>query len=176
MNGTQSLVFARQAPLRVSYREQPEKALIGKRARTEFRRDSDALHGTVVPGDYGVRWSYGIDRAVGGLHDAPNPAEMLCAALAACQDSTIRMVADLMGVKLLELTVEVTGKVDVRGSLMVDRAVPVGFESMECRVAIQPAPGTPPELVTRLLAQAEHSCINMATLRAGIDVQVRSPS
>src|SRR5262249_56438980 len=115
-------------------------------------------------------WQCGDGRAVGGFHDAPNPGEVLCAALASCQDTTLRMVADLLGVKLRQVEVEVTGKVDVRGSMAVDRQAPVGFESMQCRVRFQVAPGTPPELCQRLVAQAERSCINLHTLRAGVAV------
>jgi uncharacterized OsmC-like protein len=167
----QSAVLQRQAPLRAAYKEHPEQALILKRAWTMFDAQQDAFHGVVVPGEpYRVSWQYGIDRAIGGLHDAPNPGELLCAALASCQDGTLRMIADLLGVKLRQVEVEVTGKVDVRGSMAVDLQVPVGFESLQCRVRFQVAPGTPPELCQRLIAQAERSCINLHTLRAGVPV------
>jgi uncharacterized OsmC-like protein len=172
MHGIQSLVLSRQAPLRALYQEHPERAVIYKHVCTHFQPSGDPLHGTVAPGDYGVAWSFGIDRAVGGMHDLPNPGEMLCAALAACQDSTIRMLADILGVKLQEVTVEVVGKLDVRGCLMVDRAAAVGFESLECRVSLRAAAGTPVQLVQKLLAQAETSCINLATLRSGVDVHI----
>jgi uncharacterized OsmC-like protein len=167
----QSVVLQRQAPLRAAYKEHPEQALILKRAWTEFDVGQDAFHGVVVPGEpYRVSWQYGTDRAVGGFHDAPNPGELLCAALASCQDATLRMVADMLGVKLRQVEVEVIGKVDVRGSMAVDRGTPVGFESLQCRVRFQAAPNTPPELCQRLIAQAERSCINLQTLRAGVPV------
>ncbi len=70
------------------------------------------------------------------------------------------------------MEVEVVGKVDVRGSMAVDRAARVGFESMQCEVRLQPAPGTPPELYQQLIAKAERSCINLQTLRAGVPVEV----
>ena len=167
----QSAVLQRQAPLRAAYKEHPEKALILKRAWTVFAAGQDAFHGVVVPGEaYRVSWQYGTDRAVGGFHDAPNPGELLCAALASCQDATLRMVADVLGVELQQVEVEVTGKVDVRGSMAVDRQLPVGFESIQCKVRFQVAPGTPPERCQRLLAEAERSCINLQTLRAGVPV------
>ena len=167
----QSVVLQRQAPLRAAYKEHPEQAVIVKRAWTVFDEGRDAFHGEVVPGDaYRVSWRYGTDRAVGGFHDAPNPGELLCAALAACQDATLRMVADLLGVELEQVEVEVTGRVDVRGSMAVDRQSPVGFESLQCRVRFQPAPGTPPDLCQRVIAQAERSCINLQTLKSGVRV------
>lgn len=172
MSATQSVVLSRQTPLRGAYKAQPEKAMITKHVRTSCPPGTDPLHGVVVPGDdYGVEWRYGIDRAVGGLHDAPNPGEILCAALAACQDSTLRMVAELMGVALLQTEVEVTGQVDVRGCLAIDRETPIGFQVMECKVRVQIAPDTPAEKVKKLFAQSEQLCINLATLRQGVRVQ-----
>ncbi|MPZ46769.1 MAG: hypothetical protein GEV05_25980 [Betaproteobacteria bacterium] len=67
---------------------------------------------------------------------------MLCAALAACEHATIRMIADVLGVTLERLDVEVTGTVDVRGCLAIDRQLRVGFPSLECRVDLAVAPGT----------------------------------
>ena len=167
-----SAVMQRQAPLRAAYKDHPEQALILKRVWTLFDAAQDPFHGVVIPGEpYRVSWQYGTDRAVGGFHDAPNPGEMLCAALASCQDATLRMVADILGVKLQRVEVEVTGKVDVRGSLAVDRQVAVGFESLRCKVRVEAAPGTPPELRQRLFDQAERSCINLQTLRAGVPVE-----
>lgn len=168
----QSTVLQRQAPLRAAYKEHPEKALIVKRVWTVYGAGQDAFHGVVVPGEpYRVSWPYGIDRAVGGFHDAPNPGELLCAALACCQDGTLRMVADVLGVKLQQVEVEVTGKVDVRGSMAMDPQVPVGFQSIRCAARIEVAPGTPPDRCQRLLAEAERLCINLQTLRAGVTVE-----
>jgi uncharacterized OsmC-like protein len=101
---------------------------------------------------------------------APSFREILCAALASCQDATLRMVADLLGVELRRVEVEVTGKVDVRGSMAVDRKLPVGFESIQCKVRVEVALGTPQELSKRLVTEAERSCINLQTLRAGVPV------
>jgi hypothetical protein len=128
-----SLVGQRQATLRPQYRRHPERAMITKRVRTGPGSGRDPFHGMVTPDNladpaapYGVQWRYGIDSALGGLHDSPNPAEMLCGALAACADGTVRMIADLIGLELDELGVEVTGDVDVRGALAIGPDVPVG--------------------------------------------------
>ena len=170
-----SIVRERQRPLRRLYREQPDRGRIIKHAITRSAPGTDALHGAVVAGrEYGDQPTrYGIDRAVGGFHDAPNPGELLVAALAACEDSTLRMVADILGVELTHLEVEVTGVVDVRGGMAVDLAAPVGFESMTCTVHLEAAPDTEPTRLTMLVAQAERSCINLATLRKGVPVEVR---
>ena len=131
----------------------------------------------MVPGEEyraeDVMIAVGNHRGVGGLHDAPNSGELLCAALAACQDSTIRMVADLLGVHLTALAVEVEGDVDLRGALAVDGSVRVGFQSMRCRTNIEVAHGTDPRTVEMLLTAAERSCVILDTLRHGVDVTTK---
>lgn len=166
-------VRSRQDPLRERYKTAPAEAMITDHARTKDGTRIDPFHGRVVPGskDYGIDWPFGIHHAVGGYHDGPNPGDILCAALATCLDSTIRMIAGRLGVRLLELEVDVEANVDVRGTLIVDRSVPVGFQKMRCSARLQPAEGTDPELVKRLLAAAEHSCIVLQTLRSGIPVE-----
>lgn len=168
----ESRVRERQDPLRRSYRTEPERARITDRARTVSRRLDDPFHGDLVPGDgYDALWSFGIHRAVGGLHDAPNPGDILCSALAACLDSTLRMIADRLGIELETLEVEVTAEVDVRGTLAVDPEVPVGFQSMRCSMALGVPEATDPEAVGRFLQAAEHSCVVLQTLRGGVPVE-----
>ena len=159
--------------MREQYQEAPEAALVTDRAKTTGYDLSDPWHGEVEPGseDHGERWPQGVHRAVGGFHDAPNPGDILCAALATCLDSTIRLIADRLGVALEKLEVEVTADVDVRGTLVVRRDVPVGFQSMRCHVDIEPAEGTDPKLVKKLLRGSEYSCVNLHTLRNGVPVE-----
>lgn len=166
-------VRERQDHLRERYKDAPEEAAITDRARSTGGIDTDPFHGHVVPGskDYGVKWSFGIHHAVGGFHDAPNPGDILCAALAACLDSTLRMIADRLGIKLISLEVKVTANVDVRGTLNVDRTVPVEFQQMRCHVDVQAAEGTETKLMKKLLAAAEHSCVVLQTLRSGVSVE-----
>jgi uncharacterized OsmC-like protein len=166
-------VRARQDPLRARYKETAEEAWITDRGKTTAGVETDPFHGYVVPGskDYGIVWPFGIHAAVGGYHDGPNPGDLLCVALAACLDSTIRIIADRLQITLTSLEVDVTANVDVRGTLVVDRQVPVGFQKMQCRVAIQAAPGTDSKMVEKLLAAAEHSCVNLQTLRSGVAVE-----
>lgn len=167
-----SLVADRQAPLRRGYLEDAESALSTKWAATKASSGTDIFHSEVEIGKgFGVSQRLGIDRMVGGDHDLPNPADLLCAALAACEDSAVRMIADLLGVRILDLRVEVTGDVNVRGALAIDRSVKVGFRSMECRVHLTVQDAEPPRLAA-LRKQAEASCVNLDTLRTGVPVSV----
>ena len=173
-----SAVLERQGPLRSRYKKSPEEALTRKGATTRATRDlpaGDPFHGEVEIGSgYGVSQRFGLDRYVGGLHDLPNPGDLLCAALAACEDGTIRMAADLLGVTLEDLEVEVTGELDVRGALLVDPEVRAGFEALECRIRLRAAPDTDPRMLRRLLGIAERCCVNLDTLRAGARVEIET--
>ena len=168
-----SLVAGRQAPLRRAYLEDPERALSVKWAATKAGAGADAVHSVVEIGKgYGVSQRIGIDRKVGGDHDLPNPADLLCAALAACEDSAVRMIADFLGVAILDLRVEVTGEVDVRGALAIDRSVKVGFRSMNCHVHLRVPQSTEQPRLAALRNQSEASCVNLDTLRSGVPVAV----
>ena len=168
-----SLVQRRQNPLRERYRSAPAEAWISDGAHTISACGGDAFHGVVVPDNGGdVPLQFGIHRAIGGLHDYPNPGDLLSAALAACFDSTLRMLAEHLGIRLESLEVKVDAECDVRGCLMVERAVPVGFQHMRCSVMLQTKDRVDEETIKRLFAAAEHCCVVMQTLRNGVAVQI----
>jgi uncharacterized OsmC-like protein len=168
-----SMVAERQSALRTTYAASPERANTVKWARTSNGAAADAIHSLVEVGrGFGVSQRIGIDAAVGGDHDLPNPGDLLCSALAACADSTVRMVADVLGVPILALRVEVQGEVDVRGCLAMGRDLKVGFTSMSCRVDLRVPPGTDPKRLAALRAQGERSCVNLDTLRSGVAVEM----
>lgn len=154
-----------QGPLRSLYKATPGLAMVTDHARTCGGDPSDPFHSTVEPMDgCGVSVPIGVHRAVGGLHDAPTPGDMLCAALAACQDSAVRMVANRLGIEILYLEVRVTASVDVRGALGMESDVPVGFQSMTCDVNLQVKEGTPSKLLETLQGAAQRCCVVQQTL------------
>lgn len=167
------LVKQRQKPLQSRYTDAPDEARIKDHAVAKSG-GADPFHGSVTAGDgQGAPWDFGIHRAVGGDHDLPNPGDILSAALAACLDSTLRMIAARMGVALQSLEVAVDGHVDVRGCLMVDETVPVGFQRFEVDVQLKPAGGTDPAQVKMLTSAAEQCCVVLQTLRSGVTVTTR---
>lgn len=156
-----------QAPLRLLYKSSPESAWVTDHAITAGTDASDPFHSVVEPRpEFGEKLPVGVHRAVGGLHDAPTPGDILCAALAACQDSTVRMVANLLGVELEFVEVEVKAEVDVRGTMAVDQRVPVGFQSIHCDVRLRAKEGTNPKLLEKLQQAAERCCVVQQTLRS----------
>ncbi|MEW8535837.1 MAG: OsmC family protein [Candidatus Thiodiazotropha endolucinida] len=156
-----------QKPLRQKYTTEPGAAKVIDHARTRHADAQDPFHTTVEPmPGIGTTIPVGVHRAIGGPHDAPTPGDILCAALAACLDSTVRMIANLLGVELDHLEVSVDAEVDVRGTMLVNRDVPVGFQALRCHVDQRAKEGTPVELVERLCNAAEYSCIVLQTLRS----------
>jgi len=169
-----NLVQQRQNPLRDLYRRSPAEAWIRDGARTINGCGGDPFHGSVVPNNsLDAPLRFGIHRAVGGDHDYPNLGDLLSAALAACFDSTLRMIADHLGVRLKSLEVEVDAECDVRGCLLVERTVPVGFQNMVCRVRLVSENQIESEQLQMLLAATEQSCVVFQTLRNGVAVKAQ---
>ena len=154
-----------QRPLREKYHAYPKTAMVVDHAQTSGLDPDDPFHFSVSPmPKSGVKIPIGVHQALGGLHDAPTPGDLLCAALAACQESTIRMLANLLGIKLEFIEVSVYGNVDVRGTLVVDKQVSVGFQSIDCKVRMKTAAGTSEKLIKRLESAAQKSCVVQQTL------------
>ena len=169
-----NLVQDNQAPLRRLYKETPALAMVTDHARTCGTDPVDPFHSAVEPMDgCGVLVPVGVHRAVGGLHDAPTPGDLLCAALAACQDSAVRMVANRIGVVILTLEVRVTAQVDVRGALGMEADVPVGFQSMTCDIDLKVQEGTPAKLLESLRFAAQRCCVVQQTLHRPPAVKTR---
>jgi uncharacterized OsmC-like protein len=173
VNHMNKRVRERQEPLRERYRAVPSEAWITDRARTEGGAEQDPFHGTVIAGEGSQGWRVGLHRAVGGFHDEPNPGDILCAALASGYDTTLRIIAERLRLPVEGLSVEVRGEVDVRGTLAVDRAVPVGFQRLTCRLRVEPGPSVSPEALARLVAAAERACVVLQTLRHGVPVRLQ---
>jgi len=163
----QTSVYSVQKPLKAKYKEAPGSAMVTDHARTSGDVASDPFHSKVEPMDgCGVVVPVGVHAAVGGPHDAPTPGDLLCAALAACQDSAVRMVANILGVELTHLEVTVTAAADVRGAMAMDPTVPVGFQSMTCDVKLKVKDGTAPDLLKKLQVAAERCCVVQQTLKS----------
>jgi uncharacterized OsmC-like protein len=166
-------VRARQAPLRARYRRNPAAALVVDRAVVHSEGLHDPLHGRVRAGSTAqADIDFAVHRAIGGGQQAPVPGDLLCAALASCQESALRMVANAYGVVIEALSVQVDATVDVRGTLGMDPAVPVAFQAMRVAVQLRVAADTPPQRLRHMCRAAERACVVLQTLRHGVEVTV----
>lgn len=158
-----------QAPLRARYKADPASALVVDRATSTHHDLADPFHAGVQAQGASGEWRVATHAGHGGPHDGATPGDALCAALACCHELTLRMVANLMGLELSVLDVEVEGDVDLRGSLGA-RDVRVGFSRLQVKTRIALANGSPGD-VDRLIATAQQCCVVGQTLRAGVPIE-----
>ncbi|MCB9352933.1 MAG: OsmC family protein [Saprospiraceae bacterium] len=167
---SKSEVYLRHQTLKKIYDEQPEKAMIVDAAVVEGKHLDDPFRSEVhLNPELNVPLKTGLHRAVGGDHDFANPGDILCAALATCFESTMRMIANRLEVELTHTKVEVQANVDVRGTLMFDKSVPVGFQSMHLNVEIG-AKNISENMVNTLFNATKRSCVVYQTLKPGIPI------
>ena len=160
----------RQAPLRERYKSEPQAAEIVLRVHSAASDLSDPLHCRIIPEAAAeVPWASGAHPAVGGAGDVPCSGDLLIAALAACQETTIRMVAANMGIRLEALDVAVEADWDARGTLAMG-AYPVGLTGIRCRTTVRVADDVNQERVERFLRSAEKYCVVLNTLTNGVPV------
>ncbi len=164
-NGSETM-RERQEPLTAIYKKEPGRARITDHAATRSINvpASTALYTEVLPGS-GPAYPIGVHKAVGGEGDFPTPGDVLCAAMASCLDSCIRIIASRLGVALKTLSVDVEANVDVRGTLRVDDKTRVGFQNVTMRVDIEAEDQVTDQMLDIIVSAAEYSCVVVQTLR-----------
>ncbi len=160
-----------QTPLKEKYRSDPSSALVVTAAGSVPSDLSDPRHCTVAPQDFpAMAIRAGLHPAAGGAGDTPCSGDILAAALAICEESTLRSVAANMGVELESVHVDVRIHWDFRGTMGTDRDVPVGATGIEMSTRVKVKDGVDPERAKRLLSSAERYCSTLQTLRHGVEV------
>ncbi|MEJ0017424.1 MAG: OsmC family protein [Acetobacteraceae bacterium] len=150
---------AMQAPIKQRYRDTPEAALVP--ARAEARLDGEGI-GCTVPAWHGeVR--AGLHPATGGSGEFACSADMLLEAVAACAGVTLRAVATASGVTISGGRVIAEGKWDARGTLGIDRSVPVGLTDIVLRFEVEC--DADPAKLERMIQTTERYCVILQTLR-----------
>ena len=172
MSPSKADIRARQAPIRQRYNDDPGSALQVLRVSGGTSDLADPLHCEVVPESVpSVVFRSGAHPAVGGDGDVPCSADLLLAALAACQETTVRMVAANMGIELMELEVSAEGDWDPRGTLAMGREFPVALTAVRAHTRVVVRGDQRGERAERLLRSAERYCVVLGTLRAGVQVE-----
>jgi uncharacterized OsmC-like protein len=93
---------------------------------------------------------------------------MLLEALVACAGVTLRAVATSLGIEVAGGTVTAQGDLDFRGTLGVDREVPVGFQDIRLRFDLDTTADQ--EQLATLLRLTERYCVVLQTLRGSARV------
>jgi uncharacterized OsmC-like protein len=162
-------IKALQRPLRDRYETDPGSAPLTLTVRSAPSDLEDPLHCAIAPDSVAsLQWRSGAHPAVGGVGDVPCSADLLLAALAACQEVTLRMVAANLGIGLEHVDVVVEGDWDPRGTLAMGKEYPVGLTAVRCRTTVRLAGEVNEERAGRLLRSAERYCVVLNTLRGGV--------
>ncbi len=160
-----------QTPIRERYKNNPESAHVVLKVRSGRTDLGDPLHCGVVPESApSVQWKSGAHPAVGGDGDVPCSGDLLLGALAACQETTLRMVAANMGIELESLEVVVEADWDPRGTLAMGN-YPIGLTKIRCQTTVRVPGDLRGERSERLLRSAEKYCVVLNTLRHGVPVE-----
>ena len=150
---------AMQAPLKQSYRDTPDTARVPARAEAVLASDDIAC---TVPSWQGETRA-GLHPATGGSGELACSADMLLEAVVACAGVTLRAVATAMGVTIRSARVIADGTWDARGTLGIDRSVPVGLSDIALRFEIDS--DADPAKLERMIQTTERYCVILQTLR-----------
>jgi len=165
-----SIVHQRHLVLNEKYSKDSTSAWITDSAEVIGINLNDPFRTSVSINDkMKVPFKIGVHKAVGGDHDFPNPGDLLCASLASCFESTIRLISNKLRIELIETKIYATAQVDVRGTLMIDKSVPVEFQSMHIDALII-SKNTNEKLLHKLIEGAKRSCIVYQTIKKGIPI------
>lgn len=159
---------ALQAPLKQRYRAEPRSALVTSRA--EVALDPQRLAAILTGNQPRVA---GLHPATGGTGEEACSADLLLESLAACAGVTLLAVATSMGAGLTGGKIIAEGAWDARGTLGVDKSVPVGIPSITLTFELQ---GSLDEPTRRRIIQAtERYCVILATLRNSPAIEILPP-
>lgn len=120
-----------QEPLKAEYEENPDAAQITLTATGEEQDDVRACSVDIGRAIYEAE----LHEGAGGPGAAACSGDLLLGALAACSQLTAQAVAENFGVDV-DISVEASGDLDLRGTLGIDEGVPVGFEDIRLDVSV----------------------------------------
>jgi uncharacterized OsmC-like protein len=151
-----------QAPLKEGYRQDPESAVVTMRAEGDVEVAGQACT---------LRSFAGVVRA--GLHEAAGGSgaeacsgELLLESLVACAGVTFSAVATNMDLAVRSCRIIAEGEMDFRGTLGIDKSVPVGMTSV--RLIFQVDSDLEEATLNKLISLTERYCVIYQTLQKGV--------
>lgn len=161
---------ALQAPLKESYKKNPEAAVVTLKAEGKLGENVSCK---VDTGRAMVE--AGLHPATGGNGMQVCSGDMLLEALVACAGVTLGAVATAIGIELGDnSTVRAEGDLDFRGTLGVSKEAPVGFKEIRLRFELDSEAET--EKLDKLIELTERYCVVYQTLQQSPDIKVNYSS
>ncbi|WP_255194510.1 OsmC family protein [Natronobeatus ordinarius] len=153
-----------QEPLKAEYEENPAAATITLTATGEQQDDVRSCSVDIGRAIYEAE----LHEGAAGPGTGACSGDLLLGSLAACAQLTAQAVADAFGVDA-EIETDVSGDLDLRGTLGIDADVPVGFEEIELEYTVHGE--LEAETADALERYAERYCVVYQTLVGGVDVE-----
>lgn len=158
-----------QAPLKEAYRADPAAADVPLRAQAWFEAEDEGVLSCSVQGWSGpVR--AGLHPATGGDGEDACSGDMLLEALLACAGVTLRSVATAMGLKIRRADLTASARFDARGTLGVDRQVPVGCQDVRVEAVLDT--DADDAGLAKLAELTERYCVVGQSLRSPVEITV----
>ncbi len=154
-----------QAPIKAKYRADPNEAVLTLKAEGAIGE--------------GVSCSVDTGRAIveAGLHPATGGSglqvcsgDMLLEALVACAGVTLNAVATALDLEVRAGRIRAEGDLDFKGTLGVDKNVPVGFRNI--RLAFDVEGDLSDEQLATLTKLTERYCVVYQTLKSNPPIKV----
>jgi len=157
---------ALQAPLRDKYRADPDAA----RTPLHASGDHSAPGVTATVRGWAGPVRAGLHPATGGDGSDACSGDMLLEALLACAGVTLRSVATAMGVVIRSAELRADAVFDARGTLGLDKTVPVGIS--EIVVTVDLDADIDDAALDRLATSTERYCVVGQSLREPVRIEV----
>jgi len=164
---TSESLRALQAPLKNLYKTDPASARLTLAAAASM--DGFALS-CQVPTYAGPVYA-GLHPAAGGDGSMACAGTMLLEALVACAGVTLEAVATALNIPSLKCSLTAEGDLDMRGTLGLDRATPVGFTAI--RLSFHLPSVIDPAQAAKLIELTERYCVVYQTLKGGTRLESR---
>ena len=151
-----------QAPIKEQYKASPELALV-----------TMCSEGTVYVANQHCEFLSFSGSVRAGLHPAAGgsdldacSAEILLDSLVACAGVTFGAVATNMGISVRSCRIRAEGDMDFRGTLGIDKAIPVGLIAIRLHFEIDADANA--EMIGKLISLTERYCVIYQTLSKGV--------
>ncbi len=156
-----------QTPLKERYQANPADAVAEMRVigKVTFQPPGCLID---LPPNNGREVTSGLHPFAGGDGSLACAGDMLLQSLVACAGTTLAVVSIAMELPIRAATINAVGVMDFRGTLAVDRSVPVGMTSISVHVDLTAEISS--EQAEKLVQLTERYCVVYQTLRNGVAI------
>ncbi len=151
-----------QSPLKQKYRDDPLTAIVTMNAAGVLQPSQLVCQVETALGQVDA----GLHAAAGGSGLLACSGDMLLQALVACSGVTLATVATAMGIELQSARVLTTAEMDFRGTLGIEKSVPVGLTSVSLQFIIDSSADD--AQLTKLIELCERYCVVWQSLAPSI--------